>query len=162
MADIQNFTDDEVSGIGIGPEHGIAKARLNSVIDRVNELYDNHVQATMAELQGHTDENEVSGALNGKAANAFMAREIVVVCTGASGSIAGDGTLNIGTTSGGNDILAAGALTGLDAAGKARRLTLTADTYNILGNATLYANIESEDSTATSLLLTVHVLGEQF
>ena len=33
---ISKFTDEELSGIGIGPLHGVAMARLNALIDRAN------------------------------------------------------------------------------------------------------------------------------
>ncbi len=214
MVDIQKFTDDEVSGIGIGPEHGVAKDRLNDLIDKVNgmdtpveipytpavgadwpdpdpttvqgalddlaervtdnevdiatntaniaAIVDDHVRASMTGLAAQTDEDEESGALSGDVANTFVPSEIIVVVTEATGSVAGDGTLNIGTSSDGSDILSAGALTGLDAAGKSRRFPLVAAQYDILANATLYANIESADSTATTLVLSVFVLGRQF
>jgi hypothetical protein len=207
MADIQKFTDDEVSGIGIGPEHGVAKERLNALIDKVNgmdtpaeipytptvgadwpdpdpttvqgaldglasrvtdnttniaAIVDDHVRASLADLPAQTDESEVSGALSGDVANTFVPGEIVIVCTEATGTVAGDGTINVGTSADGDDILSAQALTGLDTAGKARRVPLTEAQYNILANATLYVNVESADSTATTLVLSVFVLGRQF
>jgi hypothetical protein len=34
--------------------------------------------------------------------------------------------------------------------------------YNIAANATLYANVESADSTATTLVLSAIIVGKQF
>lgn len=222
MANIDLFTDDEVSGIGIGPEHGVAKQRINDLITKVNgmdsasefpytpttgadwtdpdpttiqgaldalagrvstnetdigtnetdigtlettvgAISDDHVRATLTGLAIQTDESEVSAALSGDLSKAFTPSEIVVVCTAVSGTINANGTINVGTTSGNNDILSAGTLTGIDAVGKSRRFPLTSATYNILGNATLYANVEAPETGASAnLVLSIFVLGRQF
>jgi hypothetical protein len=171
---IQKLTDDEVSGIGIGPEHGVAKSRLNSLIDAVNanvvatdSLEDvvnenGDVSATCTPLPVQTDESEVSDALNGVSTKSFSPREVILKVVSASGSVAADGTVNVGTSADGDDILSAQALTGLDSAGKTRRVPLSEATYNIAANATLYANVESADSTATTLVLSAIIVGKQF
>jgi hypothetical protein len=195
MSDIAEFTDDELSGIGIGPEHGVAKARLNSLIDKVNGMdtpsefpftpttttdwggtspttvqeavdalasQDNQAQAVCSGLAAQTDEDEVSAAINGNANKVFVPSEVIITVLSASGTVAADATLNVGTTTDGNDILSAQALTGLDAAGKSRRVPLAEATSDIDADDTLYANVESADSTATTLVLSVAIVGKQF
>jgi len=196
MADIANFTSEELSGIGIGPEHGVAMERLNALIDKVNGMdtpsefpytpttgadwvdpdpttvqgglddlaarVAEGVEAACIGLDGKTDEDEVSAALNGAAAKQFVPTHVVIVTTHVGGSVAADGTINVGTTTDGAEILSAQALTGLTTVGTARLIPVPEATWDILGNATLYANVESEDSTATTLTFDVHVLGRQF
>lgn len=171
MTDISEFTDDELSGIGIGPEHGIAKSRLNSLIAKTNvadalaiatDARDNHVMASCVGLAAQTDEDEVSAALDGVATKSFHPSEVVVKVTATTGTVAADGTINVGTSTGGSDILSAQALTGLDTVGDTRRIPLAEAQVAILGNATLYANVESEDTTVTTLVLSVFVIGRQF
>jgi hypothetical protein len=125
-------------------------------------IVDDHVRAEMTGLAAQTDEDEVSAALSGLVSKTFAPAEIAIVVTEATGSIAADGTINVGTTTDGAEILSAQALTGLDTAGKSRRIPLSEAQYDILANATLYANVESADSTATTLVLSVFVLGRQF
>jgi hypothetical protein len=207
MASINTFTEDEVSGIGIGPEHGVTMARLNELITKVNgmdtpteipytpaqttdwpgtdpddvqgaldtlaarvtvntaaiaAIVDDHVRAACVGLEAKTDEIEVSAALSGSAAKVFTPAEVVIVVTAKTGTVAGNGTINVGTSTGGAQILSAQALTGLDAVGKARRIPLSEAQTAIVGNATMYANVEVNDTTATSLVLSVFVLGRQF
>lgn len=131
-------------------------------LDSDRALLDDHVRAYMAGLAAQTDEDEVSASLNGEAAKNFIPQQVVVVVDSASGTVAADATLNVGTTTDGAEILSGAALTGLDTEGDIRNIPLAAATLAIAGNATLYANIESADSTATTLVLNVYVLGRQF
>jgi hypothetical protein len=83
MADISVFTDDELSGTGIGPEHGVAKARLNELIAKVNGM-DTPVEiaytpTTSADWPG-TDPTTVQGALDNLAS--FQSADVVAVCAG--------------------------------------------------------------------------------
>lgn len=124
-------------------------------------LTDDHVRADCVGLAVQTDEDEVSGVLNGVVAQGFVPDAIILTVTATTGSVAADGTINVGTTSDGDELLSAQALTGLDTVGDSRRIPLAEATYVILGNDTLYANVESADTTATTLVLTVTVLGTQ-
>jgi len=194
MASISQFTDDDISGIGIGPEHGVAKERLNALIAKVNGMdttsefpytpttpadwnaspttvqgaidglaaQDNQAQAACENLPAQTDEAEVSGVISGNSGKVFVPSEVVITVISATGSVAGDGTVNVGITSDGAEILSAQALTGLDAAGKSRRIPLAEAASEIAGDDTLYANVELDDSTATTLVLSVFVVGKQF
>jgi hypothetical protein len=45
---INRFTDEDLSGTGVGPEHGPAKGRLNEVIDQINLIAQNLVDAVIA------------------------------------------------------------------------------------------------------------------
>lgn len=192
---INQLTDDELSGIGLGPEHGPAKDRINSVISKVNAMdtpsefeftpsdvtdwgataptnlqealdilasRNDGVVARCPDLPVQTDESEVTGTLNGDSSKSFTPEAIIVKVISASGTVGANGTLNVGTSTGGADILSAQALTGLDVAGETRRFPLAAATYGIAGNATLYANVEAADTTATTLVVDVYVVGKQF
>lgn len=125
-------------------------------------IVDDHVRAICTGMAIQTDENEVSGALSGDVANAFSPAEIVLVVTEVTGAVAGDGTVNIGTSADGAEILSAQALTGLSVAGDVRRIPLPEAAATILANATLYANVEAADSTVTTMAITAYVLGRQF
>lgn len=145
-----------VSGGASGLMTGSDKAILDAIAD-------DHIRSYHADVTLQVDESEVSAALPGLVSEAFIPEEIVVVFKSASGAVAEDATLNIGTTSDGAEILAAAAMTGITAAGDARRIPLTAAaTWSILANDTLYANVESEDTTATTLVVDVYVLGRKF
>lgn len=136
--------------------------RLTDAETDVSAIVDDHIQAVCTPLPAQTDEAEVTAALNGDVANKFIPEAIVITVESTTGTVAGDGTVNVGTTTGGNEIASAQALTGLDAAGKSRRIPLSAATYAaIAGNATIYANVEANDSTATTLVLSVRVFGKQ-
>jgi hypothetical protein len=205
MTDIALFTDEDLSGTGIGPEHGPAKTRLNALITKVNGMdtpselpytpttgsdwvdpdpasvqeglddlaarvkvnddfvaANNDVVSACVGLDGVTDEDEVSAALNGSASKWFVPTHVVVVVAAVGGTVAADGTINVGSTSDGAEILSAQALTGLSTVGASRVVPVPEGTFSLAGNATLYANVESEDTTATTLTLDVHILGRQF
>jgi len=117
------------------------------------------VQAFCTGLAIETDENEVSDALDGDSAESFVATDVILVVTEVDGSVAADGTVNIGTSSDGSELLSAQALTGLDTVGDARWIPLSEATFVIAGDATIYANVEAADSTATSLTLDVYLIG---
>lgn len=137
-------------------------ADIRTAITDIAGVSDDHTRSYHANLPGQTDESEVGAALDGDVGKHFAPTHIGVKVVSASGAIAADGTLNIGTSSDGAEIASALALTGLTVAGNERIIPLPAATFTILGNATLYANIESEDSTATTLVLDVWVFGRQF
>lgn len=141
---------------------GSLQTDVGSLQTDVGAIVDDHIQAVCTPLPAQTDEAEVTATLNGDVANKFIPESIVITVESTTGAVAGDGTVNVGTTTGGNEIASAQALTGLDAAGKSRRIPLSAATYAaIAGNATIYANVEANDSTATTLVLSVRVFGKQ-
>jgi hypothetical protein len=127
----------------------------------IASLVDDHVRAECTGLAAQTDEAEVSAALDGDGVKKFVPTDIIIKVTDASGSVAADATINVGTTTDGAELLSAQALTGLTAVGKVRRIPIAEATSDILSDATLYANVESADSTATTLELSVFVLGRQ-
>lgn len=118
------------------------------------------IRSYHASLDIKVDESEVSAALNGDVSKQFVPTHIVIKVASATAPNA-DGTINVGTSTDGSDILSAQALTGLDAAGKVRIVPLAEATYNIAGNATLYVNVEAADS-GTALVVDVYVVGRQF
>jgi hypothetical protein len=137
-------------------------ADIRDAITAIAAVTDDHTRSYHANLPGQTDESEVSAALDGDVGKHFAPTHIAIEVVSVSGAVAEDGTINIGTSSDGNEIAAALALTGLTVAGNGRIIPLAAGTHTILGNATLYVNVEQEDSTATTLVLDVRVLGRQF
>ena len=137
-------------------------ADIRTAITSIAAVIDDHTRSYHANLPGQTDESEVGAALDGDVGKHFAPTHIGIKVVSVSGAVAGDGTLNIGTSSDGNEIAAALALTGLTVADDERIIPLPAGTHTILGNATLYANIEAKDSTVTTLVLDVWILGRQF
>jgi hypothetical protein len=127
----------------------------------VAAIIDDHVRAVCSAVDIQTDESEQTGVLSGDGAYAFVPEAIILVVTVASGSIAADGTLNVGTTTGGTELASAQALTGLDDVGDTRRIPLAELQTAILADDTIYANVESVDSTATTLELDVYLVGRQ-
>jgi len=137
-------------------------ADINDAIAAIAAVSDDHTRSYHADLPGQTDESEVSAALDGDVGKHFAPTHIAIEVVSVSGAVAGDCTINIGTSSDGAEIAAALALTGLTVAGNTRVIPLAAKTLTILGNATLYANVEDKDGTATMFVLDVRVLGRQF
>lgn len=157
MTDISIFTDDELSGIGIGPEHGIAMSRINSLITEVN---DRNTKAVCVGLDFATDEDEVSDSLDGDSTKNFYATEILIEITDAANAN-GDATINIGTTTGGAEIVSAGVVA-LTTVGTHIYIP-TISHVLVAGNATIYANVESADTgTTVTLTGTVTIIGKQF
>jgi hypothetical protein len=121
------------------------------------------IQSYHANLPAQTDEAEVSALLSGDAGKRFVPTLIAIKVVSATGVIAQDGSINVGTTPQGNEIAAAEALTGLTTAGQVRKIPLTTKAvFSIAGNARLYVNVFVNDSTATTLVLDVYVVGPQF
>jgi hypothetical protein len=127
----------------------------------IASLVDDHVRAVCTGLAAQTDEAEVSAALDGDGVKKFVPTDIIIKVTDVEGSVNADATINVGTTTDGAELLSAQALTGLTAVGKVRRIPLSEATSDILSDATLYANVESNETTATTLELSVFVLGRQ-
>lgn len=142
--------------------NGTDHANVVTNTSDIAAIVDDHIRSVCIGLDATTDEDEVSDALSGNVGDQFSPTFVVVLVTHVGGAIAADATLNIGTSSDGAEILSAQALTGLTTVGTQRHIPVPEGTFDILGNATLYANIESEDSTATTLTLDVYILGRQF
>jgi hypothetical protein len=151
MADISVFTDDELSGTGIGPEHGVAKARLNELIAKVNGM-DTPVEiaytpTTSADWPG-TDPTTVQGALDNLAN--FQSADVVAVCAGldlmqaagekVSAALNGNSAKSFIPT---EVLILATALTGSDPTGGALKIGTTEGGDQILG-ATAVHTIDAE------------------
>lgn len=120
------------------------------------------VMVKFNDLDMKTDESEKSAALPGTSTSFFFPCGYAFRCVTGSGSPDGDGTINIGTTSGGTELLSAGACTGITAVNKVRHAPLAAATYSgIAGNATLYCNVESPDGDAGTCVYDVYLYGIQ-
>lgn len=155
MTDISVFTDEDLSGIGIGPEHGVAMSRINSLITEVN---DRNVKVTVAGLNLKTDESEVSGSLDGDSTKKFYATGILVWVTAAD-TATGNATINVGTTTGGAQIASA-AVVSLTTVGSYLYIPTLKHTL-VAGNATIYVNVESVDS-GTGITISAKIIGKQF
>jgi hypothetical protein len=164
---ISVFTDDELSGIGIGPEHGVAMARINELITDFNALLtayntmvtNESVMALCADLALQTDESEVSKALNGSADKKFYFTGALVYITSAD-TATGNATVNIGTTTGGAELAAASTIP-LTAVGEYAFISPALAYKTIAANSTVYVNVESADS-GTTLVANIIVMGKQF
>lgn len=134
---------------------------IKSSTTRITSVVDDRVQSHHAALDLKVDESEVSDALDGVATKHFVPTFLMLIVTATAGGINADGTLNVGTSADGNQIAAAVALTGLTAVGAMRMVPLAANSNAVLGNATLYVNIEAADTGAGSLVMEAYVLGRQ-
>ena len=128
---------------------------------RITNVVDDRVQSHHAALDLKVDESEVSDALDGAATKHFVPTFLMLIVTATAGAINAGGTLNVGTGADGDDIASAVALTGLTAVGAMRMVPLAANSNAVLGNATLYVNIEAAETGAGTLVLEAYVLGRQ-
>jgi len=125
-------------------------------------IYDDHVYCRAIALNMKTDEHEHTAVLSGDAGKKFVATHLVIkVVTNAGGVPVGDGTINIGTAADGAQIVAAVATTGLTSLGATRMVPLAAHAVSTAGNATLYVNVESADTSVGTVEVDVYVIGRQ-
>lgn len=122
---------------------------------------DDHVFMSVTGLDMKTDEHEHSGALNGSAAKLFLATHLLFKSTVNVGGLNADGTINVGTSADGAQLVSGQALTGIGAVGTARMVPLAAHGIVVAGNATLYVNVESPETGAGTLEIDVFVVGRQ-
>ena len=123
---------------------------------------DDNVTATAVDIDIITDESEVTAVLDGSATKYFVPLGVFLCVKTKTGTIAGDGTLNIGTSTGGTQIKSAQALTSLDTIGDGLYIDLApAAGACIAGNATIYFNVEKADTTGTALTLNAKIWGKQ-
>jgi hypothetical protein len=115
----------------------------------------------ISDLDMKTDESEKTAALPGTAGSTFAPIGYILKCVTGSGSPDGDGTVNIGITTGGAEIVSAGVCTGITDVGKTRFAPLAANVTEIAGNATIYANVESPDGDAGTCVYDVYLIGYQ-
>jgi hypothetical protein len=134
---------------------------LKKSTTRMPNVVDDRVQSHHAALDLKVDESEVSAVLDGVAAKHFVPTFLILIVTATAGALNADGTLNVGTTTDGDDIASAVALTGLTAVGATRMVPLAANSNAVLGNATLYVNIEAAETGVGTLVLEAYVLGRQ-
>lgn len=125
-------------------------------------IVDDHVNCVCAGINPKTDESEVSAALSGDVAKHFMPTHVAIEVTALTGSVNADCTINIGTAAGGTQISSALACTGLTTLGAVRLHPIAAATQTILGNATLYANIEAPMTGTGTATYKVTIIGRQF
>jgi hypothetical protein len=121
-----------------------------------------NVSVLFENIAAQTDESQITAALDGSATSYFVPTGYVIVVKDKTGTVAGDGTINIGTTTGGAQYESAQALTGLDTIGDAIYVPINvAVGAAIAGNANVYFNIEAADSTASTLVLNCLLFGKQ-
>jgi hypothetical protein len=141
MADISIFTDDELSGIGIGPEHGVAMTRINELIAKVNGMDTPaeiaYTPTASADWSG-ADPTTVQGALDNLAS--FQSADVVAVCAGLD--LMQDAGEKVSAALNGNSaksfiptevLILATALTGDDPTGGALKIGTTDGGTEILG-----------------------------
>lgn len=114
------------------------------------------------DLDMKTDESEKTGTLPGTNASKFIPFCFLARCVTGSGSPDGDGTINIGTSTGGTQIGSAVACTGITAAGASKATFLTtAVGAAIAGDATIYCNVEAPDGDAGTCVYDCYLIGWQ-
>jgi hypothetical protein len=114
------------------------------------------------DLDMKTDESEKTATLPGTATSTFVPIGVIYKCVTGSSSPDGDGTINLGTSTGGTQIQSAGACTGITGVGLSRHIPLAAAaSAAIAGNATLYCNVESPDGDAGTCVYDVYLYGYQ-
>lgn len=114
------------------------------------------------DLDMKTDESEKTAALPGTATSYFIPMGAFIHCVTGSGTPDGDGTINIGTSTGGTQITSAMVATGITAVHAVKHNALTAAvTAAPAGNATLYCNVESPDGDAGTCVYDVYLYGIQ-
>jgi hypothetical protein len=138
-----------------GGADGFMTGTQATTLIRVN---DHTMALKLAGLNFIIDENEVSAQLTGDFGKKFGPTHIVVTVATVTGTPTA-GALNVGTASDGAQILSNSTMTGLVLVGDTRIIPLPAGTFNIAGNATLYANVESVAGTATVMTCDVWVHG---
>jgi len=120
------------------------------------------VMVKFNDLDMKADESEKTAALPGTATSYFIPMGLFLHCVTGSGTPDGDGTINIGTSTGGTQIASAAACTGITAAHAVKHNSLTAAvTAAPAGNATLYCNVESPDGDAGTCVYDVYLYGIQ-
>lgn len=123
---------------------------------------DNTVICTCAGVDLLSGASEVSAALSGDAAKKFKPTRAIVRVTEQTGAAAtGDSHVQIGTATGTSDIMASTHLTDLKTVGQCFVVALTGLFPNVAGNATLFAQCVTPDSTGTTMVATVEIEGEQ-
>jgi hypothetical protein len=146
---------DVVAGVSSGFMTAVQATNLAAIVD-------DHVNCVCAGINPKTDESEVSAALTGLVTKHFMPTHIAIEVTAAAAPLNGDATINIGTAADGAQIASALVCTGLTTLGAVRLIPLAAATQTILGNATLYANVESAEGGAGTATYKVTIIGRQF
>lgn len=141
-----------------GTNPGLMSAAMATT---VAAFTDDHISVTSPALDFIVDETEVSAALNGDVAKHFAPTHVIVTVATVTGTPTTPGTLNVGTTTGGAEILSAAALTGLILVGDTRVIPITAQTNHLHGNGTVYFNVEAAEAVATVMTVTIKVIGRQ-
>jgi len=127
----------------------------------IDAIVDDHVYAKASTVDIMADESEITAVLTGDAGKHFIPTHLIIKVATVTGTPATPGAINIGTSMGGIQIASNVPLTGLILVGDTRQVPLAAATLNILGNATLYVNVESAEAVATVLTCDVWVKGRQ-
>lgn len=119
------------------------------------------LSGSATDLDLNTTTDEVKIALGGSSDDEFVPTLAIVDISSATGTVAGDAALTIGTASAGTQVLSATTLTGLNAAGEKFAVDLTGVVKaSIAANATLYVTTQAGDSTATTLVGDVKIYGK--
>ena len=139
-----------------GASSGFLSSTGATTLARVN---DHTMALKIPGVNIRTDESEVSAQLTGDVGKKFSPTHIVITVATVTGTPATPGAINVGTAADGTQIASGLVLTGLVAVGDTRMIPLAAGTFNIAGNATLYANVETAEGTATVMTCDVWVHG---
>lgn len=126
----------------------------------------NKLEAEGIDLEMHTNDDELDITLLGNAAKKASAMHLLVQVTSittAPGALAGDSEIKVGTSSDGNQILAATVLgAGMNAVGKQIKIPIASTTMDLAGNGHVYVRCDKADTTVTALVVKVRLVLEQF
>jgi len=151
---LERLTQEDLAGSGAAEEHTAAlKSKVNAAIDQVNtnspvvETLDargDQVEIDEIDLKdaGTTD---YSADLGGDGTGEFVLEDVIVQCL-TEDTLSGDAEITVGTTALGTELLAATALTALDAVGDTFKIAIVGLLPTVADNATLHVAVSSADS----------------
>jgi hypothetical protein len=133
-------------------------SRLNRIVSLFTDRYIEGTVTGISVLGGATNYN---GALNGLSGSQFVPTHAIVTCTAAGGALNGDAQIQIGTTNGGAELMAAFPLTGVTGVGTKHLVQFTGAIPALVGNATLYVRMTSADGSGNTGTVKVDFFGNQ-
>jgi len=151
---LETLTHDDLAGSGAAEEHTEAlKTKVNAAIAQVNtnspvvETLDARGDQVEVDEIDLTDDGSTDYTvdLNGDGDGEFVLEDVIVQCL-TEDTLTGDAEIKIGTTTDGDELLAATALTGLDAVGDTFKIAVAGLLPTVSDDATLHVTVSSADS----------------
>lgn len=102
-----------------------------------------------------------NGRLSGAVAQQFAPTKAVITCTAAGGVLNQDAQIQIGTTNGGAELMAAFPLVGITGVGTKHVVVFAGAIPALLANALLYVRMTSADTSGNTGTIKVDIIGRQ-